>query len=87
MRGSRRRRAAHVIRQQGQELDNVEWKKAKNRDGLDPRNMNLRLRRCAGRSGAASMNGYLANSLDRFAALNAEPANSMGRSSAGSDSK
>jgi hypothetical protein len=33
------------------------------------------------------MNGYLANLLDRIAGLNAELANSMGRSSAGSDSK
>jgi len=65
VRGSRRRRAAHVIRQQGQELDNVEWKEVKNRDGPDPRSTNLRLCRRAGRSGAASMNGYWANSLDR----------------------
>ena len=87
MRGSRRRRAAHVIRQQGQELDNVEWKEARNRDGLDPKDANLRLRRRTGRSGAAPMNGYLANLLDRFAGLNEELANSMGRSSEGSDSK
>jgi len=33
------------------------------------------------------MNGYLANLLDRFAGLNEELANSMGRSSEGSDSK
>jgi len=65
VRGSRRRRAAHVIRQQGQELDNVEWKEVKNRDGPDPRSTNLRLCRRAGRSAAASMNGYWANSLDR----------------------
>jgi len=65
VRGSRRRRAAHVIRQQGQELDNVEWKEVKNRDGPDPRSTNLRLCRRAGLSAAASMNGYWANSLDR----------------------
>ena len=87
MRGSRRRRAAPAIRSTRPRADNVEWKEARNRDGLDPKDANLRLRRRTGRSGAAPMNGYLANLLDRFAGLNEELANSMGRSSEGSDSK
>jgi hypothetical protein len=47
----------------------------------------LRFRRRVGRSGAASMKYELANSLDCLPGMNAELANSTGRSSAGSDSQ
>jgi hypothetical protein len=51
------------------------------------RGTSLRFLRRAGRSGAASMNDELANSLDRLAGPNAELANSTGRSSADSESQ